>query len=84
MPDDIVAEVTASKRITADQVLALRRAIYNDGVAEAGEVERLFTIDEAATDADPSWSELFVEAVSDIIVEQVEPQGYIMKRTPTG
>ena len=74
---DAVAEVLASKKITARQVRALRASLYNDGVAEAGEVERLFTMDEAATEADPAWSELFVEAVTDYIVEQVEPQGHI-------
>jgi hypothetical protein len=40
-------------------------------------VDRLFTMDEAAAEADPSWAELFVEAVSDYLVEQVEPAGYI-------
>jgi hypothetical protein len=74
---DVLTDVMKSKKITASQVLELRRALYNDGVAEAGEVDRLFTMDEAATDCDPSWTELFVEAVTDYIVEQVEPQGHI-------
>ncbi len=74
---DVVAEVTASKRVTAGDVTELRRAIYHDGVAEAGEVERLFTIDEVAVERDPAWAELFVEAVTDYLVEQVEPHGYI-------
>lgn len=74
---DAVAEVLASKKITAEMVRALRGSLYNDGVAEAGEVERLFTMDEAATEADPAWTELFVEAVTDYIVEQVHPQGHI-------
>jgi hypothetical protein len=68
MSNDVVAEVLASKSITAEQVRALRRSLYNDGVAEAGEVERLFTMDEAATESDPAWIELFVEAVTDYIV----------------
>ena len=74
---DVLTDVMKSKKITASQVLDLRRSLYNDGVAEAGEVERLFTMDEAATECDPSWTELFVEAVTDYIVEQVEPQGHI-------
>jgi hypothetical protein len=69
--------VVASKRITAEDVQALRRSLYNDGVAEAGEVERLFAMDEAAETHDPSWCELFVEAVTDYLVEQVGPQGYV-------
>ena len=74
---DVVADVLSSKKITSGDVMDLRRSLYNDGVAEAGEVDRLFTMDEAATETDPSWTELFVEAVSDYLVEQVEPAGYI-------
>lgn len=74
---DVINDVKKSKKITASQVLDLRRSLYNDGVAEAGEVDRLFAMDEAATDVDPSWTELFVEAVTDYIVAQVEPQGHV-------
>jgi len=74
---DVLTDVMKSKKITASQVLDLRRSLYNDGVAEAGEVDRLFAMDEAATECDPSWTELFVEAVTDYIVEQVEPQGHV-------
>lgn len=74
---DALADAPKSKRITAEDVQALRRSLYNDGVAEAGEVERLFALDEAAADHDPAWCELFVEAVTDYIVEQAAPQGYV-------
>jgi hypothetical protein len=74
---DVVADVMASKRVTAGDVTELRRAIYLDGAAEAGEVERLFAIDEAANERDPAWVELFVEAVTDCLVEQMRPQGYV-------
>ena len=74
---DVVAEVLAKKRVTAEDVRALRQTVYNDGAAETGEVERLFAIDESVSDADPTWCELFVEAVTDYIVEQVEPHGYV-------
>ena len=72
-----VADVLAAKKITAEDVLALRRSTYHDGVAERGEVERLFTMDEAATTFDPSWTELFTEAVADHIVNQTQPNGHI-------
>jgi hypothetical protein len=77
MSDDVMSEVLASKRITAGMVRSLRATLYNDGVAEAGEVDRLFAMDEAATETDPSWTELFIEAVTDYIVEQVQPQGHV-------
>jgi hypothetical protein len=74
---DVVADVLASKRVTAGDVSELRQTIYRDGAAEAGEVERLFKIDETATGHDPEWPALFAEAVTDYLVEQVEPHGYI-------
>lgn len=74
---DVVADVMARKRITAEDVQALRRAVYNDGAAEAGEVDRLFAMDEAATEHDPSWREFFAEAATDYLVYQVRPEGYV-------
>jgi hypothetical protein len=78
MPNsDILTDIQASKRISADHARQLRRSLYNDGVAEAGEVERLFAMDEAAVSSDPAWCELFTEAVTDFLVEQQQPQGYV-------
>jgi len=74
---DVVADVLANGRITAEDVRVLRRSIYNDGAAEAGEIERLFVMDEATREQDPSWCELFVEAIADHLVDQVEPEGYV-------
>jgi len=77
MSGDVLGKVVASKKVRAEMVRRLRAALYNDGVPEMGEIDRLFAIDEAASEADPSWTELFIEAVSDYIVDQVRPQGHI-------
>lgn len=74
---DILREVAETGRITAGHVQALRRSLYNDGVAERGEVERLFAIDEAAEERDEAWNGLFAEAVVDHLVYQMEPAGYV-------
>lgn len=72
MPND-----TASEHLTAETVLGLRRELYRDGRIDAGELERLFALDEAADQRDPEWSAFFVEAVTDFIVDQEEPAGYV-------
>jgi hypothetical protein len=77
MQDRNIADIIAAKTITAEDVRALRGSTYNDGVAEKGEVDRFFAMDEAAESFDPSWTEFFIEAVSDYIINQVEPHGYI-------
>jgi hypothetical protein len=74
---DLLADVRARKRITAEHVQALRRSIYNDAAAEAGEIDSLFAMDEAAEIHDPAWCELFCEAIADYLVDQVEPHGYV-------
>jgi hypothetical protein len=77
---DIVADVRAKKRVTAEHVQMLRRAIYSDAAAEGGEIDRLFAIDEAAEVHDPEWCALFCEAISDYLVEQMEPHGYVSEK----
>ena len=55
----------------------MRRAVYQDGTIDPAELETLFVLDEAAERRDPEWSAFFVEAVTDFIVNQEEPQGYV-------
>lgn len=74
---DIIADVTASGEVTAEHVRQLRLSLYNDGKVEDGEVDRLFSIDEAASKHDRAWCDLFCEAVTDYLVDQVEPEGYV-------
>jgi hypothetical protein len=74
---DVVAEILARRTINAEDVALMRRTVYHDGVAELGEMERLFRMDEEATEHDPSWRAFFVEAGADFLVEQMEPHGYI-------
>ena len=74
---DIMTHVKASKHLTADVVLAMRREVYHDGKIDPGELETLFVLDEAAERRDPEWSSFFVEAVTDFIVNQEEPVGYV-------
>ncbi len=74
---DIITHVTASKHVTAEDATAMRRAVYQDGKIDASELETLFVLDETAERRDPEWSALFVEAVTDFIVNQEEPQGYV-------
>ena len=74
---DIMTHVTASKHVTAEDAKAMRQAIYQDGAIDSTELEMLFVLDEAAQRRDPEWSAFFVEAVTDFIVNQEEPRGYV-------
>ncbi|MCZ7596346.1 MAG: hypothetical protein M5U16_16785 [Hyphomicrobium sp.] len=58
-------------------VLRLRGAFHNDGFISADEAEALFTLNETCQQQDPAWAEFYIEALTDHLVSQVEPEGYL-------
>lgn len=74
---DIMAHVSATKHLTGEHALDMRRAVYKDGKIDAAELDSLFALDEAAKRRDPAWVNLITEAVVDYLVHQVEPYGYV-------
>jgi hypothetical protein len=66
-------------RMTAEDVLVLRRKVFTDGVVEAHEAEWLFALNDACGDDSnaPEWPVFFVEALVDYTVHQAEPHGYV-------
>jgi hypothetical protein len=58
-------------------VLRLRSAVYNDGVMTAEEAEALFKLTETCTLQDPAWVDFYIEALTDYLVHQAEPEGYL-------
>lgn len=72
-----VAGLKQKGRISADDVLMLRGEVFRDGVVTRGEAESLFALDAASTDKCAEWPAFFVEAVTDYIVHQEKPAGYV-------
>lgn len=72
-----VAGLTSKSRITGEDVIMLRHEVFADGVVTRGEAEALFALDQTARDKCREWPEFFVEAVTDYIVHQEKPSGYI-------
>jgi hypothetical protein len=76
--DEILSRVAISRKVTAEDALAARRLVYaEDGLADPGEMEMLFRIDEAAGESAPEWRSLLVEAGTDFLVHQQAPSGYV-------
>ena len=63
--------------ITDTDVLALRRTFYEDGSIDNAEAESLFALNSACTAQDPSWADCFVEMLTDYVVNQAKPEGYL-------
>jgi hypothetical protein len=68
---------TVLETIAPPDVIAIRANIYPDGVVTREEAERLFRIDGAARGVCRDWRDFFVEAITDYIVHQEKPAGYI-------
>jgi hypothetical protein len=58
-------------------VARFRRAFYQDGAIDLDEAETLFAINDACPVQDAAWSGLFIEAVTDFIVNRQTPEGYV-------
>ncbi|MBZ9812531.1 hypothetical protein [Mesorhizobium sp. CA7] len=75
-----VAGLISKNKITVEDVTMLRREVFADGVVSRGEAEALFALDQTARDKCGEWAPFFVEAVTDYIVHQEKPEGYISEQ----
>lgn len=72
-----LSKIAATGHIGPEDTLAIRRIVYPDGVIGPDEAEWLFALNAAATSQDKSWHILFVEALTDYAVHQMQPDGYV-------
>lgn len=72
-------ELLADGIIDAMEVKELRAALFADGVIEADEAEFLFEINNAVSGNQnhPSWSDLFIEAISSYLLDDENSHGEI-------
>jgi hypothetical protein len=74
---DLVDQICTAGKITAEDVLALRRQVFPDGVVSAEEAEAVFRLDHACRDKAAEWTRFYVEALTDYFVWQSTPRGYV-------
>jgi hypothetical protein len=72
-----VAEIKARGSIRDADVLRLRRNYYDDGRITAEEADIIFALNDACPVQDPAWADCFVETITDYIVDQAQPEGYL-------
>jgi hypothetical protein len=72
-----VDEICRRGSVGRADMLALRKAYYDEPVIVRADAEVLLAINRACHVQDPSWSEFMVEAITDYIVNDEEPQGYL-------
>jgi hypothetical protein len=70
-------EIMSRGEITEADVLKFRRAFYADGIIDESDADALFALHRAATRQDPQWVDCFVEMLTDHLVNQAVPEGYV-------
>ncbi|MEM7779679.1 MAG: hypothetical protein AAF697_04705 [Pseudomonadota bacterium] len=72
--NDLAQRVAADGVVTTHEVLALRREGWGDGIITRAEAEALFAINNALESRDSEWSDFFVEAIGEFVLNSTEPR----------
>ena len=74
---DFTAALKSGHRITADDVLAVRRAVWPDGRVSDTEAGFVFDLNRLIEAPSPEWRDFFLDALTDYVVNQKAPRGYV-------
>lgn len=64
-------------RIEPEDVLCFRGDVFGDAVVSLAEAESVFALNDAVHKTCREWDEFFVEVMSDFVVNQATPRGYV-------
>ena len=73
----ILGRLSGAEQLTDDDVLALRRAVYEDGAISISEADGLFKLSDSVRVKPDGFGEFFMEAMTDFLVRQTLPYGYV-------
>ncbi len=74
---DLTSTLTRNARIGAEDVLAMRRLVWADASVSREEADALMALNTACPVQAPEWIDYFVEVMTDYIVRQQQPEGYV-------
>lgn len=72
-----VEEICRRGNVRDTDVTTLRRALDRDVRRTTHDADALFRIHDCCRVRDPAWAEFFIETVTDFIVRETEPSGYL-------
>jgi hypothetical protein len=70
-------EMLSRQTIAFDDLLQLKRVFYEEGVTSAQEAELLITMHRTCKVHHADWPDFFVEAITDYLILQESPRGYL-------
>jgi hypothetical protein len=74
---DLAAQVAADGTVSPEEILILRRATWQDGRIDAAEAEAIFAVNHRVAAPSAEWTDFFVEALGEYLVNGAEPRGYV-------
>lgn len=74
---DIARQAAAEGAVSADEILALRRASWDDGAIGPAEAEAICALNDALAERSREWTDFFVEAIGEFVVNGTRPKGYV-------
>ncbi|MBB3859941.1 hypothetical protein GGQ88_001202 [Novosphingobium hassiacum] len=73
----LAAQTAEDSAISANEILALRRAAWPDGKIDPEEAEAIFILNDQIAEPTAEWSDFFIEALVEFVVNTTEPRGYV-------
>ena len=74
---EMLGRMAKRQSISCEDVQAMRRDVFADGIVSPREAEALFDLNNTCPTQDVAWVEFFIEALTDYCVHQADPAGYI-------
>lgn len=71
---ELAQRAAADGQVTADELLALRREGWGDGIITRAEAEVLFVLNNSLTERSPEWVDFFVEAIGEYVLNGTPPR----------
>jgi hypothetical protein len=72
-----IFEMLDRGKVSAEDVLFLRRTIFQDDIVTQEEASALFALERDVADKAPEWTPFFVEAITAYVVWQTRPTGIV-------
>lgn len=71
---EVAQRAAADGQIAADELLALRREGWGDGIITRAEAEALFALNNSLKERSPEWVDFFVEAIGEFVLNGTPPR----------
>jgi hypothetical protein len=73
----LLSQLETQENITDEDVLTLRQTIFGDNAVSITEADALFKLNSASITRSAAWPDMFMEAITDFLVRQTLPYGYV-------